>query len=78
MSEPATRAIARGLTVIGTASPRDHDHLDRLGAIRIAHGPGLVERVSAVAPGGVNGAFDISGAGVIADLVSLVGHPPPR
>ncbi|PZF15237.1 hypothetical protein DEJ25_00385 [Curtobacterium sp. MCPF17_011] len=36
---------------------------------------GLVDRVRAAAPEGVDGALDLSGAGVIADLVALVGDP---
>lgn len=68
-------AVARGLTVIGTSSEKNHDYLARLGAIPLAYGNGLVERVSEIAPQGVDGALDISGAGVIADLVTIVGDP---
>lgn len=68
-------AIGRGFTVIGTASERNHDYLERLGAIPVTYGAGLVERVLQVAPEGVDGALDISGAGVIPDLVALVGDP---
>jgi NADPH:quinone reductase-like Zn-dependent oxidoreductase len=68
-------AIGRGLTVIGTASERNHDYLEHLGAIPITYGAGLVESVSQFAPGGVDGALDISGAGVIPDLVALAGDP---
>jgi len=68
-------ALGRGLKVIGTASERNHDYLASLGAVPVTYGAGLVERVSGVAPEGVDGALDISGAGVISDLVTLVGDP---
>nr|WP_244287039.1 hypothetical protein [Amycolatopsis rubida] len=38
-------AIARGATVIGTASPHNHDFLRFLGAEPTTYSPGLVERV---------------------------------
>lgn len=68
-------AVARGLTVIGTASAKNHDYLARLGAIPLSYGEGLVDRVSTVAPSGIDGALDVSGAGVIPELVALVGDP---
>ncbi|NQX37023.1 NADP-dependent oxidoreductase [Herbiconiux sp. VKM Ac-2851] len=66
-------AVARGLTVIGTASARNQEYLTRLGAVPVVYGSGLVDRVSEAAPNGVDGALDISGAGVIPELVTLVG-----
>lgn len=66
-------ARARGLRVIGTASEKNHSYLEGLGATPLAYGAGLVERVRAVAPEGIAGALDLSGAGVIGDLVGLVG-----
>jgi len=68
-------ALGRGLRVIGTASERNHDYLTNLGATPLTYGTGLVERVSGIAPEGVDGALDISGAGVISDLVTLVVDP---
>ena len=68
-------AVARGLTVIGTASEKNHAYLAELGAVPISYGPGLSERVKGVAPGGVDGALDISGAGVIGDLIAITGDP---
>ena len=67
-------ALGRGLKVIGTASERNHDYLSSLGAIPMAYGPGLATRVAKVAPEGIDGALDISGAGVISDLVTIVGN----
>jgi enoyl reductase len=53
-------AAARGATVIGTASECNHDYLRELGAIPVAYGDGLVQRVRAVAPR-VDAALDGSG-----------------
>ncbi|MBD0690905.1 NADP-dependent oxidoreductase [Streptomyces sp. CBMA123] len=65
-------ARALGATVIGTASERNHDYLRELGAIPVAYGEGLVERVRAVAPQGVDAAFDAAGRGALAASVELV------
>jgi NADPH:quinone reductase-like Zn-dependent oxidoreductase len=67
-------ALGRGLKVIGTASERNHDYLSSLGAIPLAYGPGLAARVANAAPEGIDGALDISGAGVINDLITIVGN----
>ncbi|MGW0537383.1 NADP-dependent oxidoreductase [Streptomyces sp. NPDC003032] len=48
-------------TVIGTASERNHDHLRALGAIPVTYGDGLVDRIRAVAPDGVDAALDAAG-----------------
>ena len=66
-------ALHRGITVIGTASARNHNYLRGLGAIPTTYGPGLVERVRELAPTGVDAALDIAGSGVIAELIELVG-----
>ncbi|WP_405485652.1 NADP-dependent oxidoreductase [Nocardia sp. NBC_00511] len=66
-------ARARGLRVIGTASPANHDYLRTLGAEPVAYGDGLIERVLAVAPGGVDGALDVAGSGVLPELIELAG-----
>ncbi|WP_412544041.1 NADP-dependent oxidoreductase [Longispora sp. K20-0274] len=49
---------ARGATVIGTASPRNHDYLRALGAVPVPYGDGLVDRVRALAPDGVHAVLD--------------------
>ncbi|MEU7576467.1 NADP-dependent oxidoreductase [Streptomyces sp. NPDC041068] len=48
-------------TVIGTASEANHDHLRALGAIPVTYGEGLVDRIRAVAPDGVDAALDAAG-----------------
>lgn len=68
-------ARQRGITVIGTASERNHAYLRSLGAVPTTYGPGLVERVRALAPNGIDAALDIAGSGVIPDLIALTGQP---
>ncbi|MFE3174487.1 NADP-dependent oxidoreductase [Amycolatopsis sp. NPDC059090] len=62
-------AVARGATVIGTASPRNHDFLRSLGAEPTTYGPGLVDRV-----GSVDAVFDCAG-GALPDLIKIAGDP---
>lgn len=48
-----------GVRVIGTASPRHHDEVRSLGAIPVDYAaPDLAAQVRALAPGGVDSAFD--------------------
>jgi NADPH2:quinone reductase len=54
-------AVARGATVIGTASGGSHAELRRLGAQPVTYGEGLVDRIRAVAPNGVDAAIDAVG-----------------
>jgi NADPH:quinone reductase-like Zn-dependent oxidoreductase len=68
-------ARVRGARVIGTASERNHDFLRSLGAEPTTYGAGLVERVRALAPGGVDLAFDTAGQGGVPDLIALTGDP---
>jgi NADPH:quinone reductase-like Zn-dependent oxidoreductase len=51
-------AVARGARVIGTASSGNHEYLRGLGAEPVAYGDGLVERVRALAPSGVDVVLD--------------------
>jgi NADPH2:quinone reductase len=51
-------ARALGARVIGTASERNHDHLRDLGAEPVTYGDGLVDRVRALAPDGVDVILD--------------------
>ncbi|MFE4368347.1 NADP-dependent oxidoreductase [Streptomyces sp. NPDC056835] len=65
-------AVARGATVIGTASERNHDFLRSLGAEPTTYGTGLVERIRALAPAGVDAVFDCAG-GTLPDLIAIAG-----
>jgi NADPH:quinone reductase-like Zn-dependent oxidoreductase len=66
-------AVARGARVIGTAGEGNRKYLESLGAIPTTYGPGLVERVRALAPQGVDAVFDVAGKGALADSVTLRG-----
>ena len=68
-------ARTREATVIGTASPANHEYLRSIGATPTTYGPGLVDRVRAVAPSGVDRAFDTAGRGALPDLIELTGSP---
>lgn len=54
-------AAMSGATVVATASAGKHDLLRELGAIPVAYGDGLVERIRAAAPQGVGAAVDLVG-----------------
>ena len=54
-------AVARKAHVIATASERNHDLLASLGATPVAYGPGLADRVRALAPEGIDAATDLIG-----------------
>lgn len=68
-------AVARGARVIGTAGPANQDYLRSLGAQPVVYGDGLIERVRAIAPSGVDLALDAAGSGVLPELIGLAGGP---
>ena len=68
-----TSEVARVKKPIGTASPVNHDYLRSLGAEPVAYGEGLVGRVRALAPDGVDVALDVAGSGVLPELIELAG-----
>ncbi len=68
-------ARARAVTVIGTASPANQSYLRSLGAAATPYGNGLRDRVRALAPDGVDAAFDLAGSGIIPELIELTGNP---
>lgn len=72
-------ATAGGIRVVGSASAGKKDFVQSLGAVHVAPGPGLQERVRAVAPEGVDAVFDLVGgadleaaAGLVPDLTKLI------
>jgi NADPH:quinone reductase-like Zn-dependent oxidoreductase len=69
----AQLAISRGATVIGTASAANHEYLATFGVIPTDYGAGLVARVRALAPNGVDAVFDIAGKGALPDSIELRG-----
>ncbi|QEU93802.1 NADP-dependent oxidoreductase [Streptomyces kanamyceticus] len=71
----AQLALARGLTVIGTASEGNHDFLSRLGVAPVTYGAGLADRIAPLAPHGIDVVLDAAGKGSLADLVTIAGDP---
>ena len=67
-------AISRGVTVVGAAAPRDHDLVRGLGALPVAYGPGLADRIqhSRVS---VDAVLDAAGKGGLSDAIALAGGP---
>ena len=68
-------ARVRGARVIGTASESNHAYLRTLGAEPTTYGEGLVDRVRALAPDGVDLALDAAGFGALPDLIAITGSP---
>ncbi|PPF89492.1 NADPH:quinone reductase [Subtercola sp. Z020] len=66
-------AVARGITVIGTASERDAEAVRELGAHPVRYGDGVFERVRELAPDGVDAVLDIAGAGDLPGSIELAG-----
>ncbi|GAA3942645.1 NADP-dependent oxidoreductase [Microbacterium soli] len=54
-------AVLWGATVIATTGPARHERLRALGAVPVAYGDGLADRVRAAAPNGVTVALDCAG-----------------
>ncbi len=68
-------AVARGATVIGSASQRNHAYLEDLGAVPVAYGNGLADRVRALVPDGITAALDCIGGEANDVSVKLLGSP---
>ena len=66
-----------GATVIGTASEATSEFLRQLGVQPVAYGPGLADRVRALAPDGVTAAADLFGTET-AETALALGVPPER
>ena len=69
-------AVDLGATVIATAAEPNHELLRELGATAVTYGPGLLDRVRALAPKGVDAALDLVGTDEALDTsLALVGDP---
>lgn len=68
-------ARQRGATVIGTASQANHEYLRGLGVTPVAYDAGLAERVTGLAPHGVDAALDLVGGDAITVSLRLVADP---
>ena len=66
-------AVARGATVIGTASEAKHPFLIELGALPTTYGDGLANRVADLAPAGIDAVLDAAGSGSLKDLIAIAG-----
>ena len=66
--------IARheGLNVIGTASAAKKDLVESLGARHVAPGPGVTDRVRAIAPDGVDAIFDLVGGAALQEIAGVL------
>ncbi|PRX99030.1 NADP-dependent oxidoreductase [Allonocardiopsis opalescens] len=64
-----------GAAVIGTASPANHDYLRSLGAVPVAYGEGLEDRLRAAAPDGVDAVIDGAGGEALEVSLRLVKDP---
>ncbi len=67
-------AVSRGVTVIGAASPRDHDLVRDLGGVPVGYGAGLADRVREISPS-VDAALDAAGKGELPDAIAVAGGP---
>lgn len=68
---------ARGAEVIGIASAANHDWLRKVGVTPVAYGDGLIERLRAAAPKGVDAFIDTYGADYV-DIAVELGVPVER
>ncbi len=62
----------QGVTVIGTASARNHDYLRSLGAAPMEYGDGLLEQLAEVAPQGVDAALDCGARGFVDQALTIL------
>lgn len=68
-------AVARGATVVATASADNQDYLREIRAVPVVYGDGWAERVAATGVGPFDGVFDAAGKTPIAELTALVDDP---
>jgi NADPH:quinone reductase-like Zn-dependent oxidoreductase len=66
-------AVAQGVTVISAVGEHDEGLARELGATPVRYGPGLADRVRAVAS--VDAVLDAAGKGALADAVAVAGGP---
>jgi NADPH2:quinone reductase len=60
------------LRVVGTASPAKHALVAGLGAVPVAYGDGVLDRIRAQAPSGVDAVFDLVGGRSLRTVAELV------
>ncbi|GAA0924437.1 NADP-dependent oxidoreductase [Pseudonocardia zijingensis] len=64
--------VARGLRVIGVASPAKHDLVSGFGGVPVAYGDGVLDRVRAAAPDGVHAILDMVGGDALRTVAELL------
>ncbi|MEV6749083.1 NADP-dependent oxidoreductase [Streptomyces sp. NPDC058322] len=64
-----------GLRVVGVAGAAKKDFVESLGAVHIAPGPGLADRVRAAAPEGPDAVFDLVGGDTLRAVAPLLADP---
>jgi len=64
-------AVAAGITVIASAGADNQGYLTEIRAVPVRYGDGLVDRVRAVAPGGVHAVVDVAGKTSAAELFAI-------
>jgi NADPH:quinone reductase-like Zn-dependent oxidoreductase len=67
----------KGATVLGIASESNHDWLRAHGAMPVAYGDGLADRLRAAAPRGIDAFIDLFGPQYV-ELAVELGIPPER
>ncbi|MEU1728977.1 NADP-dependent oxidoreductase [Nonomuraea sp. NPDC005692] len=60
-----------GATVIGLASEHNHEWLQSHGVIPVQYGDGVIDRIKAAAPGGIDAFIDTYGGGYVEMALSL-------
>ncbi len=73
----AQLAVRTGATVLGTASPRNHELLRSLGVVPVDYAGDLVANIRAAAPSGITAALDNNGRATI-DAALALGLPADR
>jgi NADPH:quinone reductase-like Zn-dependent oxidoreductase len=71
-------AVLAGATVIGLAGERNHQWLLEHGAIPVAYGDGVADRIREVSDGQVDALIDTFGSGYVALAVDELGVAPDR
>jgi NADPH:quinone reductase-like Zn-dependent oxidoreductase len=67
-------AVARGATVIASASKQNQDYLREIGAIPVLYGPGIVDRVRDTGKN-VDAVLDTAGKTPVEDLIAIAPEP---
>lgn len=71
-------AVADGVTVVGAAGEARLERVRALGAVPVAYGEGLADRVREVAPQGVDAVLDAAGHGMLPEAIELRGGTTER